>query len=208
MFRRSRSPWQGGFNRSRQSGFPTFRLIGCAPALQSSISYTWDGGDRMTQAVDSTAGTISRTYDGLDDLLSETTPPGPISYQYDLAKRRTAMTVTGQPAVSYAWDNANRLTGITAGAGGTTSVGFVYDNANRRISLTLPNGIVLSYDYDNDSRVTAMSWMGTLTQVGDLEYIYDADSHVVEKTGSLASTGIPTAVIGNTFNLANEMISF
>ena len=42
--------------------------------LQDTINYAWDGGDRLTQAVDSTAGTISRTYDGLDDLLSETTP--------------------------------------------------------------------------------------------------------------------------------------
>ena len=35
---------------------------------ESTISYTWDGGDRMTGAVDSLAGTISRSYDGLDNL--------------------------------------------------------------------------------------------------------------------------------------------
>jgi RHS repeat-associated protein len=193
-----------GLNRRTFAGFGK-----SGSTYQSSISYTWDGGDRMTQAMDSIAGAISRTYDGLDDLLSETTPPGSISYQYDLGKRRTAMTVAGQPAVSYAWDNANHLTGITqSGTLNTTSVGFAYDNANRRTSLTLPNGIVLSYAYDNDSRVTAMSWMNGAIQVGDLEYLYDADGHVVEKTGSLASTGIPSAVSGNAFNLANEMTAF
>jgi hypothetical protein len=36
-----------------------------------------------------------------------------------------------------------------------------------------------------------MSWMNGTSQIGDLEYLYDADGHVVEKTGSLASTGIP-----------------
>ncbi len=39
------------------------------------------------------------------------------------------MTIAGQTAVSYNWDNANRLTGITQGSSG---VSFSYDNANRR----------------------------------------------------------------------------
>lgn len=65
------------------------------------------------------------------------------------------MTVTGQTAVSYAWDAANHLTGITQG---TTSVAFQYDNATRRTQLALPNGIVVAYSYDADSRVSAMTW--------------------------------------------------
>lgn len=97
-----------GLNRRTFAGFGK-----SGSTYESSISYTWDGGDRMTQAVDSIAGTVSRSYDGLDDLLSETTPPGAISYQYDLAKRRTSMTVAGQPALTYAWDDANRLNGIS-----------------------------------------------------------------------------------------------
>jgi len=39
------------------------------------------------------------------------------------------MTVAGQPAVNYTFDNANRLNSITQG---TSSVGLSYDNANRR----------------------------------------------------------------------------
>ena len=46
------------------------------------------------------------------------------------------MTVAGQNAVSYGWDSANRLTGITQDR---VLVGF-YDNANRRTSLALPTG--------------------------------------------------------------------
>jgi RHS repeat-associated protein len=53
-----------------------------------------------------------------------------------------------------------------------------------------------------------MSSMAALSQVGDLEYSYDVDGRVIEKTGSLAATGIPSAVSGNTFNLANEMTAF
>ncbi len=49
---------------------------------------------------------------------------------------------------------------------------------------------MLSYAYDNPSRITGMSWMLRVNQVGDLEYSYDADGRVIEKTGSLAATGI------------------
>ena len=153
------------------------------------------------------------------------TAQGEVGYLYDNARRRQTMTVVGQPTVSYGWDNANRLTGITQG---TTSIPFGYDNANRKSTMTLPNGILLTYTYDNDSRVTAMTWtlagnpvgdLESLTRDGDdldaggqsgghLEYSYDADGRVIQKTGSFAQTGLPQAVTGNTFNAANEMTSF
>ncbi len=44
--------------------------------------------------------------------------------------------------------------------------------------------------------------------MGDLEYQYDADSRVIQKTGSFAQTKLPVAVTGNTFNAANEMTAF
>jgi RHS repeat-associated protein len=44
--------------------------------------------------------------------------------------------------------------------------------------------------------------------VGDLEYSYDADGRVIEKTGSFAQTGLLQPVSGNTFNAANEMTAF
>ena len=54
--------------------------------------------------------------------------------------------------------------------------------------MTLPNGILLTYTYDNDSRVTAMTWTLAGNAVGDLEYSYDADGRVIQKTGSFAQT--------------------
>jgi len=93
----------------------------CCKARAAAISYTWDGGNRMTRADDSIAGTISRSYDGLDRLTQEQTPSGSVGYTYDNADRRATMAVTGQSTVNYADDNANRLSGITQG---TSSVGF------------------------------------------------------------------------------------
>ncbi len=50
----------------------------------------------------------NRSYDGLDRLLTETTPQGAVTYAYDTANRRTSMTVTGQSVVNYTYDSANR----------------------------------------------------------------------------------------------------
>jgi hypothetical protein len=50
--------------------------------LEVSVNLRWLPGsaDRLTQAVDSIAGTISRSYDLLDDLMSEVTPQGTVNY--------------------------------------------------------------------------------------------------------------------------------
>jgi YD repeat-containing protein len=69
------------------------------------------------------AGTITRGYDGLDRLTSETTPKGTTSSTYDAASRRATMTVTGQPQVVYTYDDADRLTRLTRG---TSTVGLTY----------------------------------------------------------------------------------
>jgi RHS repeat-associated protein len=189
-----------GLNRRTFAGFGYN-----GSSYQSTISYTYDAGNRLTGASDSIAGTIARTYDGLDRLTDEQTPLGEVSYTYDDANRRLSLTVVGQNTVSYSWDNANRLTGITQG---TNSVSFSYDAANRRTGLTLPNGMTLAYSYDQDSRVMAMTWTLGGNQVGDLSYSYDADGRVIAKSGSFAQTNLPQAVTGNTFNAANEMTAF
>jgi len=45
----------------------------------------------VTQIVDSLGGTITRAYDGLDRLTSETTPEGSLSYTYDVNGRRALL---------------------------------------------------------------------------------------------------------------------
>jgi YD repeat-containing protein len=52
------------------------------------------------------------------------------------------MQVTGQNAVTYGYDDAHRITGITQG---TNVVGFTYDAASRRTQATLPNGVTIDY---------------------------------------------------------------
>ena len=181
-------------------------LVGGTPSSpDATVSYTFDAGNRITQVVDSVGGSVSRSYDSLDRLTSETTPQGSISYGYDAASRRTSMTVAGQSAVNYAYDNANRLTGVTQGS---AQVGFTYDAANRAASLTLPNSVVASYTYDVASQLTAINFANGSTSLGDLSYAYDAGGRRIQIGGSLANMMLPAAMSGATYDANNRLTTW
>jgi RHS repeat-associated protein len=150
-------------------------------------------------------GTITRAYDGLDRLTSETTPEGSISYTYDTNGRRTGMTVAGQPAITYAYDNADRLMTITQGAAVTT---FANDNANRRTSLTLPSGVTTSYTYDAASRLTGLTYTLNTTTLGTLLYGYDTSGNRQVVGGTWTRTGLPSLLEAATYNAANRQLTF
>lgn len=191
-------------NRLTLAGYNTV-VNGGVTSYESTTAYTYDAGNRMTQAVDSAGGTITDAYDDLDRLSSETTPQGSISYGYDLAGRRTSMTVAGQPQVSYAYDNANRLTQI---AQGTSTVSFGYDNDNRRATLTLSNGVNVAYSYDTDSRVTGITYNFGANLLGNLTYSYDSLGRRTQVGGSFARTGFPAAVVSASYDAANELTNW
>jgi len=115
------------------------------------------------------------------------------------------MTVAGQQAVNYSYDNADRLTQITQL---TTVVGFSNDAASRRTLLTLPNGITVSYGYDDASRLTSMTYQLAQTQLGNLTYVYDSAGRVTAKGGTWARTNLPAAVSSATYDAANELTNW
>jgi RHS repeat-associated protein len=187
-----------GLNRKTFAGFGAQT----GPSYESTISNTYDAGNRLTQAVDSVAGTISRNYDGLDDLLSEMTPQGAVSYTYDLASRRQSLTVAGQAEVNYSYDNANHLTQLVQGS---ATVFLAYDPANRRSSVTLPNGIVTSYSYDAASELTAINYQAAQGNLGNLAYTYDLAGRRTVATGSFARTGLPLPASTAEYNADNQL---
>jgi RHS repeat-associated protein len=191
-------------NRLTFVGFGT-QGSGGGATYASTVSYQYDAGNRLTQAVDSVAGTISHTYDTLDRLTSEATAQGSISYGYDAAGRRTTMTVLGQPAVSYSYDSANRLLQMTQSA---ATVNFSYDNADRRASVVLPNGIGISYGYDSGSRVTGITYSFGGNTLGSLSYGYDQLGRRIQMSGSFARTNLPQPVIAAGYDAANELVNW
>jgi RHS repeat-associated protein len=172
------------------------------PVYESTVNYAFDPGDRLTSVVHSSAGTITREFDGLDRLTSETTPQGEVNYSYDAASRRTQMTVVGQTAVDYTYDNADRLTEVEQG---TSAVTLAYDAADRRTSLTLPNGVSVEYGYDAASQLTALTYKNGATTLGDLSYGYDHAGRRTQVGGTFARTGLPQAVGSATYNASNQL---
>jgi RHS repeat-associated protein len=168
----------------------------------STLTLTYDGGDRLTRTDDSLSGAVTLGYDDLDGLISETTPRGSVSYTYDAARRRTGMTVAGQQPVVYGYDNANRLTSLTQG---TTAVSLGYDDANRPSSLRLPNNLLVEYAYDRGSQLTGLTFKKDGAVVGDLSYGYDAAGLRVRVGGTFARVAAPQAYASATFNGNNQL---
>ena len=185
--------------------FVGFGTTGAPPTYASTITTTYDAGNRVIHIADSAAGTIERTYDLLDLLTEEVTPEGTIGYTYDEVNRRATMTVAGQTAVSYSYDSTNRLSGV---ARGTAAVTIAYDNVGRRTSLTLPDGIVVQYGYDDDSRLTGLTYKLGLTTLGALTYAYDAAGQRTSVGGTYARTGLPAALASATYDDANQIATF
>ena len=151
-------------NRLTFAGFGAV-VQGQNTIYESTVTYTYDAGDRLTRTVDTIAGTMNLGYDNLDRLTSQSSPQGTVTYTYDGADRRTSMTVAGQAVVNYTYDNADRLQSITQGS---LNVGFAFDNGNRLTSLTLPNGVRMDYNYNRASQLTAIAYKQGAATLGIL----------------------------------------
>jgi RHS repeat-associated protein len=186
-------------NRRTFAGFNTQS----GPTYESTITNTFDAGNRLTQAVDSVTGTITRTFDGLDRMTQETTPQGSVSYSYDAVGRRTSLTVAGQTPINYSYDNSNRLTQVTQGTNTTAS--FAYDAANRRTSLVLPNGVTMSYTYDSASQLTGINYALGQSALGNLTYSYDLTGRRTNMGGSYAAVNLPSPIATTAYNANNQL---
>jgi RHS repeat-associated protein len=193
------------YDALRRQTFAGFGTTGAPPTYASSVTTTYDAGNRATTILDSGAGTITRTFDLLDRLTEEETPEGTVAYTYDDAGRRSTMTVDGQTAVAYTYDNADRLTAISRG---TPTVTIAYDNADRRTSLTLPNGIVVEYAYDTASQLTGLIYKLGGSTLGSLTYAYDPNGQRTAVGGSYARSNLPAALTSATYDDANQIATF
>jgi RHS repeat-associated protein len=177
------------------------------------IQYGYDIGSRLTQAVDSVAGTVTRNYDDLDNLKSETTPQGTINYNYDAASRRLTMQVVApalQPAVRYCYDGSGRVTKLIQGGGACSSdplVNITYDGAGRRNALALSNALSITYGYDAASRISSLQYKNGASVLPGLAltYSFDENGNRIGVGSDGARTALPPAVSSATYDAADEL---
>jgi RHS repeat-associated protein len=172
------------------------------PTYESTVSFTFDNMNRITKAVDSIAGTITRSYDEIARTKVETTLSGTVATAYDAVGRRTSMTVGGQPVVNYLYDSANRVTQISQNG---STVKLSYDADDRRQSVTLPNGIVITYGYNSASQLTSLGYVLGASTIGSMNYGYDLIGRRITMSGSLAFTNLPLPVNQTTYDANNRL---
>jgi YD repeat-containing protein len=182
-------------------------ITGVASSVYDSFfgRSAWPAEDESSSQVqDNVGGMVTRNYDGLNRLVSETTPQGTVSYTYDAAGRRLTMQAASQAQVSYGYDDADHLTGI---AQGSTSVAFSYDIAGRRTSAALPGGITATYSWDAASQLTGITYTSGATTLGTLTYGYDLAGRITSRDGTLFQSVLPSAVTSASYDLANRLTS-
>ena len=153
----------------------------------------YDAGNRLrsiTESPTNPATAITRTYDNLDRLLTETTSAGTVTYTFDNASNRRSLSAPGQATVTYGYDNADQLRTITQGSSITR---LDYDSAARRTNLSLPTGINVAYRY-NAQDLTGIDYLQSAAPLGNLTYNYDPAGRITNIGGSLATTTLPSEI--------------
>jgi RHS repeat-associated protein len=111
------------------------------------------------------------------------------------------MTVPGQEALKYTYDEANRLKELKRGS---QSVSFAYNEANMPTTTTLPDGDEEQYGYDEAGELTSIAYKKGATTLGELDYSYDQDGRREAVWGSYARTALPEAISSAKYNADNE----
>jgi RHS repeat-associated protein len=141
--------------RSGQSIAMTYDNLGrlttrTPPSGQPAVAYSYDLLSRMTSATQ-TGHSVSFTFDALGRQLTEVSPQGTMTYQYDVAGRRTRATWPDSFYVDYDYDvtgavTAIRENGATSGSGVLAT--YAYDNLGRLVSISRGNGVSSAMTYN------------------------------------------------------------
>lgn len=170
---------------------------------------TYDLSDRLLTLNDSVSGNTAFTYTRFDQVLTETSGQGTLTYTYDAHRRLSTRLLSGQSAMSYGYDTRDRLTSLAQGA---ETVTFGYDRADRRTSTTLPNGIITTVTYDAADRLTALTYAGSQGDklpFATMSYDYDAAGQLISRGGNWDTTGLPTATTAaGTVDANHRLTSF
>lgn len=182
------------------------------PGSEPTVTLGYDLLGRMTSASDG-SHSLSFTFDALGRNLTQVSPLGTASAQFDAGGRRTRLTYPGSGLyVDYDYlvtgdVSAIRENGATSGAGVLAT--YAFDSLGRRTSLTRGNGTVTSYDYDPVSRLDelAQNLNGTASDV-TLTFSHNPASQIASASRSndnYAYTSLANANVTDSHNGLNQL---
>ncbi len=183
------------------------RLTLAKDPFERSVSFTYDAADNLSTFVDALTRTTQYGYDGANRLLTATLPDEhqPVEFGWRGDNLVEDVRYPGGMTRHYAYDAADRMTGVTNQVSPTESeeFGYTYDaDSNRRTETRKINGQTsrqLSYEYDDLERLTRAAYGGTSA----IDYTYDAVGNRQTEIGQDPSGQAVNRTY--TVNAANEL---
>lgn len=142
--------WDAGNRMTRRDVTLGTDVVG--PTVET---YTYDGLDRVTQAVSGSV-TTNLTYDSLSRVLSEATNGKMVGYAYDDAANPVELSYPSGHVVARTFDNLNRPSSIgekLAGGGVDPSVTYGYRGPHLLAETSYGNGITGTRQFDAARRM-------------------------------------------------------
>jgi RHS repeat-associated protein len=174
------------------------------PGTGEDVAYSYDLLNRMLSA-----NTLAFAYDALSRLIGAAGPQGTLTYQYDIAGRRTRMTWPDGFYIAYDSDLTDAVTairenGATSGPGLLAS--FAYDNLGRRTSLTRGNGVVTAYAYDAASRLETLTHdLAGASQDQTYALTYNAAAQILTRDGANSAYDAPAPPLASASYIRNGL---
>ena len=155
-------------------------------SLTIAATNTFDALNNVTQTVQGSQ-TLTYVFDGFNRMTSSTTPAaGTVSYQYSPYGKVTQRTDARGVVTSYTYDNLNRLTQISYNVSGATGV-----PATATVSYTYGTS---SSSYNNGRLIQMTDGLGTesytydqLGRVTQVQKVVDNVTYTTSNTYNLAS---------------------
>src|SRR5579875_3710623 len=199
---RTSETWVGGNYTATYQYNAAGQLVEASDPF-STYTYTYDADGHLTSV--SNAGTpgvpsvtLSYAYDAFGDRTSMSDSlGGVVSYSYDGDLRLSSLGLstggsnpTLEAQVTFAYDNASRLTGLTQSSPGGISLNasLSYDNADELTNIQVPNPLtsmtyLANYTYGYDAGGQLTSYQDNNNSV--LTYSYDANGELTGASGTL-----------------------
>lgn len=145
------------------------------PTAGGDVTYAYNNLGAQLSALFSASGQgVTSAYDALGRLTSSANSMGgtsrTLTYQYDLAGRRTRVTHPDGNYFTYDYDDASKITAIKEN-GSTALATFTYDTPGRLQQLARPNGTATNYTYDPISRLASLNQNLNLT-ISDVTFSF------------------------------------
>lgn len=174
-----------------------------------TVSYQYDAYDRAIQRQDA-VGTYVYGYDADNRFTSIDGPwaNDTITYQYDAIGRRTGLTPQGGQAITYVYDDVNRLVNIHSG---TNTYTYTFTGASPLTqSLVLPNGSHADYSYDGLDRLTGTANKKSSAQLIN-QHVFAYNQQDVRASETITNgvliTSFKNELTAYDYNPVNQLVS-